>query len=314
MKKDEPKVSIIILNWNGWHDTIECLESVYSINYTNYEVILVDNNSQGQDIEKIKQWAKGKIHVSSKFIKNPAKKPVKYFYYTKKEFESRKFLLDKKRINRLASSSKLIILKNNKNQGFAEGNNIPLKRLIKEGKSRYALLLNNDTAVDKNFLREMVKAGEKEDDVALVSPKIYYYKHPKKIWFYGGFINWNVYPGYHHHKKGNNSELANHEWASGTCMLIKLERRTSLLDNHYYFGCEDIAYSQKIVNEGKKIRIPKNAKIWHKISRSRGYTPKSIIRAIKTNHQFLKNNGKSYSKMLLPTIAFYIKELLINNY
>jgi len=24
-----PKVAIIILNWNGWKDTIECLESVF---------------------------------------------------------------------------------------------------------------------------------------------------------------------------------------------------------------------------------------------------------------------------------------------
>lgn len=43
-----PKVSIIILNWNGWADTIECLESVFRNNYPNYRVIVCDNNSSDQ--------------------------------------------------------------------------------------------------------------------------------------------------------------------------------------------------------------------------------------------------------------------------
>jgi len=37
-----PKVAIIILNWNGWEDTIECLESVFRNTYQNYQVIVVD--------------------------------------------------------------------------------------------------------------------------------------------------------------------------------------------------------------------------------------------------------------------------------
>lgn len=38
-----PKVSIIILNWNRWRDTIECVESVLRISYPNYEIVIVDN-------------------------------------------------------------------------------------------------------------------------------------------------------------------------------------------------------------------------------------------------------------------------------
>ncbi len=46
-----PKVSIIILNWNGLKDTIECLDSLKKITYPNYEVIVVDNGSDGNDAE-----------------------------------------------------------------------------------------------------------------------------------------------------------------------------------------------------------------------------------------------------------------------
>lgn len=48
---DYPKVSIIILNWNGLKDTIKCLESLKKITYLNYEVIIVDNGSKGNDVE-----------------------------------------------------------------------------------------------------------------------------------------------------------------------------------------------------------------------------------------------------------------------
>ena len=39
----DPRVDIIILNWNGWRDTIECLESIARSNYSNYRIVVVDN-------------------------------------------------------------------------------------------------------------------------------------------------------------------------------------------------------------------------------------------------------------------------------
>ena len=50
-----PKVSIIIVNWNGLEDTIECLESLEKITYPNYEVTVVDNASQGDDAQVLKE-------------------------------------------------------------------------------------------------------------------------------------------------------------------------------------------------------------------------------------------------------------------
>ena len=55
--KKWPKVAIIILNWNGWKETLECLESVFRNSYPNYQVIVIDNGSIDGSIEKIKAWA-----------------------------------------------------------------------------------------------------------------------------------------------------------------------------------------------------------------------------------------------------------------
>lgn len=48
------KVTIIILNWNGKIDTLECLESVNKLNHKNIEIIIVDNCSTDDSVQFIK--------------------------------------------------------------------------------------------------------------------------------------------------------------------------------------------------------------------------------------------------------------------
>lgn len=50
-----PKISIIILNWNGKNDTLECLNSLRSLRYTNFETIIVDNGSSDDSVSEIKK-------------------------------------------------------------------------------------------------------------------------------------------------------------------------------------------------------------------------------------------------------------------
>ena len=51
-----PTVGIVILNWNGWRDTIECLESVYALDYPAFNVVLVDNHSSDDSMSHIMAW------------------------------------------------------------------------------------------------------------------------------------------------------------------------------------------------------------------------------------------------------------------
>ncbi|MBF0484403.1 MAG: glycosyltransferase family 2 protein [Candidatus Omnitrophica bacterium] len=50
----EPKTAIIILNWNGYADTVECLESLRKLQYRNYKIVLVDNGSRDQEGRRLK--------------------------------------------------------------------------------------------------------------------------------------------------------------------------------------------------------------------------------------------------------------------
>lgn len=51
----EPLISIIIINWNGYEVTSACLKSLHLIDYTNFNIILVDNGSTDGSAEKLYQ-------------------------------------------------------------------------------------------------------------------------------------------------------------------------------------------------------------------------------------------------------------------
>lgn len=48
-----PKVSIVILNWNGKKDTMLCLNSLSKLRYDNFETIVVDNGSTDGSVESL---------------------------------------------------------------------------------------------------------------------------------------------------------------------------------------------------------------------------------------------------------------------
>ena len=214
-----PQVSIIILNWNNWKDTIECLESLYQINYPNYDVIIVDNGSKDNSLKKIREYSKNKIKSNTNNLEN---KPIKLFEYTKKESED---IIKPENYSKLSPNRRLILIKNDKNDGFAEGNNIGIRSALKSFQPKYVLLLNNDTVVDKNFLNELVKASENDETVGICGPKVLYYDQPNIINSAGNKIIWHlgagVNKGIKEIDKGQYKKTSEVDYLIGACILIK---------------------------------------------------------------------------------------------
>ena len=57
----QPKVFIIILNWNNLQDTVECLESLKKLDYQNFEIVLVDNASTDGSVQVLEKRDPGII-------------------------------------------------------------------------------------------------------------------------------------------------------------------------------------------------------------------------------------------------------------
>lgn len=59
------KVQILLLNWNGWPDTLKCLHSLRSMEYSNYHILVVDNGSKDDSVSHIRE-----AHPNLEIIKN----------------------------------------------------------------------------------------------------------------------------------------------------------------------------------------------------------------------------------------------------
>ncbi len=310
MNSNKPKVSVIILNWNGWKDTIECLESLYQIDYPNFDIILVDNHSQDDSIQRIRDYCDGKIVPKSTFYSyNKENKPIQIFEYTQKETERDMQTNISEGYHDLSSDKKLILIKNDKNYGFAEGNNVGIRYSLKTLNPQYILLLNNDTVVEKHFLTEMVKTGEDNKKIAVIGSKTYYYNFNDKndiLWSVGGTVDLSRYPGYHDIDLNDkqpaikNSKL-DVDWISGAVMLIKTDMMPkNLLNSDFFFGCEDVDLCIEMKNKGFKMVTNLKAVVWHKAGASKSKVKfRGISKEIKTNLKFMKAHKKNY-KLHLP--------------
>jgi hypothetical protein len=268
-----PKVYIIIVNFNGWVDTLECLESIYRIDYPNFQVIVVDNNSTNNSMDYIRAWAEGKgenfIRLDNsfrKFIFPPIPKPIPYVVYTMEEAEKGGIFDLEKRFK-----NPLILIESKRNGGFAFGNNLAIKYVLAKNDLDYVLLINNDTIVEKDFLTKLVKASLKNEKAGIVGCKIYYYDRPNKIWFNGG--KFNEWTGMAIHiKKEIPKECSEFNFITGCCMLIKKEvlEKIGLFDESYFMYVEDLDYSFRTIKNGYKLLVVHNSEIWHKVGSSNG--------------------------------------------
>lgn len=264
---NHPKVSIILLNWNGWKNTIECLESLYQITYPNYDVIAIDNGSKDGSVKKIKEYCHGQMKIQSKFFEyNLNNKPIKIIEYTKGEAEAGGG--KEKEFENSLSDKKLTIIKNEKNYGFAEGNNIGIRYAMKALTPNYVLLLNNDTAVDKEFLGELVNVGEAEDEIGIVGATVYHYDEQNSIQSAVEKICWNK--GISNRSRSNEIIEVDYVWGCSLLAKRELFEKIGYLNQEYFAYWEDNDWCVRAHKAGFKVLYTPKAKIWHKSQSTSG--------------------------------------------
>lgn len=249
-----PKVFIVILNYNGREVLKNCLLSVFKIDYPDFEIVLVDNNS------------------------------------TDGSFEAAK-----------AGFSKLNFIKNEENLGFSAGNNVGI-RFALERMADYVLLLNNDTQVEKDFLLRLVKIGEKNERIGLLSPLIFN-GYTRQVWFSGGVISWLRMKAINQ-KTVKTLDYYESSFLTGCAVLVKKQvfKAIGLLDEDYFLYWEDADFSWRSHQAGFKNVVVTSSWVYH-FERSEQNKKNKTYWLVISGLIFFKKNTPSW---LRPWIKIFL--------
>ncbi|NCN58346.1 glycosyl transferase [Candidatus Roizmanbacteria bacterium CG22_combo_CG10-13_8_21_14_all_38_20] len=235
------RVAIIIVNYNGWQDTIDCLKSISHLNLPDIKLhtVVIDNDSSNDSYDQLTE------------------------FITKEE----------ELVN-------VELVKLSSNLGFSGGTNVGIKSAIAQDDD-YIMLLNNDTTVDLDLVTELVKAANKKAGIVVPKiyfAKGYEYhkgrytkaEQGKVIWYAGGQIDWNnmyaSHRGVDEVDKGQYDVKEQTEFASGCCMLVSREvfEEVGYLDDDLFLYLEDLDFCLRSIKEGYEIIYKPKAMVWHK--------------------------------------------------
>ncbi len=316
-----PKVAAIILNWNGWKDSLECLESIFGVDYPNCDVMLIDNGSSDESILEIRKYVRGESFqesASSEYNSMGRNIDLVELHFPIGDLaRAEDFGLSWRGV----SGNRMALVKTDRNVGFTGGNNIGIRIALRTMCPDYILLLNNDTVVERNFLKELVLAGEKFSNAAFLSPKIYFYEHEGRrdvIQYAGGKQNLWIcsfrHIGFLEVDRGQYELTQRTDFAHGSCMLVNTKsiRDIGLLDEDFFSYREENDWAIRGRLHGWDSFYVSQSKIWHKGGRSGGSNNLlSTYYVTRNDFIFMKKNS-SKAQYLTFLSAFIVYKLWLN--
>jgi hypothetical protein len=168
------------------------------------------------------------------------------------------------------------VLVNPSNLGFADGNNVGLRRALELG-ADWVLVLNNDVEVDPGFLRPLLEEAERRPDAGALSPKILFAEPPDLIWFAGA--RYDPRRGYNGRQRGYGErddgrfdELFETDRVCGAAMLVPraVLEEDGLFDPALFAYSEDTDWSLRVRERGHGLYVVPASRVWHKVSASSG--------------------------------------------
>lgn len=275
-------VSIVLINYNNFQDTIECLESVFKIDYPNYQIIVVDNQSLNNSWGQLKNWLTGKITLDfsrspfSGLVHPPIVKPVLFCCYQSQGngsfIEEATGIAANDLVMKADPSVKalnpVILIRSHCNLGFSGGNNLAVRFALAHSNPAFFWFLNNDTVVERGALSALVSTHGSNPRCGAVGSKIYLYHDSERLQDLGGgeiAFGHSHHPFYRQKDQDFPSGIMN-GYIGGCSFLIsrKTLEKVGEWDETYFLYGEDLDLSVRIKKAGYELFFCNQSKIWHK--------------------------------------------------
>jgi GT2 family glycosyltransferase len=295
-------VYVILLNWNGWRDTIACLESVLRLQGVTVQIVVCDNASSDCSVQRIRDWCRGdcEANITSKALRHlvsPAvPKPLHLVEYQRPEAEAGGVSGD---------AGDVYLLHTGANLGFAGGCNVGIRFSLARGDADYVWLLNNDTLVEPQALAELVARASASESIGIVGSSLCYFDAPDTIQSLGGGV-FNPFRAMTRHigegerrREVSADELhrieASMAYVVGASMLAsrRFLNSVGLMKEDYFLYFEEMDWAERARRAAPPFRLafaPRSI-VYHKVGASAGTNGQSLlsVRLLSTNRlRFLK--------------------------
>ena len=170
----------------------------------------------------------------------------------------------------------VVLVRNARNLGYAGGMNAGIRRAAELG-AEHALLLNNDTEVDPEFVSPLVEEARRRPDAGALCAKVLYADPPDLIWFAGA--RFDPRSGYNGRLTGHGERdsdrfaaVAETDRAAGTAMLVprRVLDEVGLFDSRLFAYAEDTDWSLRARAAGYRLLVVPASRVWHRVSAASG--------------------------------------------
>lgn len=239
------KVAIVILNWNGRDDTLECLESIRSLTIINFQllVVVVDNGSTDGSVPAL---------AGFRF-------PAGFQYRLVETGENLGFAAGNNVGAKCAleDGADFVLVLNNDT------------------------VVNHDLVVQLIEAANIHKEAGVFSPKIYFAPGFEYHKDRYKkaelgrvIWYAGGKFDWrNVLGsnrGVDEVDRGQYNRVIKTDFATGACMFIRCEvlQAAGFFDGRYFLYLEDVEFSYRAKRHNWQVLYIPKAYLWHKVSQA----------------------------------------------
>jgi GT2 family glycosyltransferase len=250
-------VYAIVVNYNGWRDTVECLDSLLRSDYADLRILVCDNASTDNSVDAILAWAgttRGEAAGDAK--------PLRLVVCTAGELSTPGDERD---------AARVVLVRSGSNLGFAGANNIALRYAVRRDPHAYALLINNDAIMAPNAIREMVAHAESRDNVGAVGATVLRYDRPDRVETLAGarfnrlhgLVEWNHVDMA---RAAQRPDAVDIDFIAGCCLMVPCSTvaRIGFMDEGYFLYGEDADWCLRMRRAGLTLTYCPSAEIWHK--------------------------------------------------
>lgn len=302
---NDSKTLIVLLNWNGSQDTIDCcrsLTNVKRVSEGSADVLIIDNCSKNESVEFLTAGMENLLGDSTE---------IQISSELKSEYD----------LHRTVAYQNFHLFLSGRNHGFARGCNLG-SIYAENNLYEYVLFLNNDTVVETDFLEPLLNSLKTADSVI---PQIRYFYDKNIIWNCGGEISKFGSRKYFFAKK-NIQDISFKKpvfpvsFATGCCIIFRTNyfKKIGRFSEKFFFGEEDIELSLRLRKLNAVVLCDTKSLIYHKVGASIQGEPEKLLRKAYIHYlnRFVNMKfhlGALWFLWLIPsTMKVFINLLVIN--